>query len=205
MGYYLRVLSTSSLSVPLDALRGALHRDKLTATLDPEEEDAGGGWTSLLLAEGDHEFASIERTRVAPGELGESELDELSEEAGEGAPAVNGAWVVGFLQRVKTIYALQVLSDADADSGAGWESIRCVQNALWSFDEAILQADGEGFSNTDGYHVLWQFSDSAKGTWRMALVDDAGDWTRFVMELGDRGQRAAFLAGRLPEGVEIIE
>ena len=52
MGYYLRVLSTSAVAVPLDVLRAALTRDGLTATLDLEEDGVGGGWTSLLLSNG---------------------------------------------------------------------------------------------------------------------------------------------------------
>ena len=38
----------------------------------------------------------------------------------------------------------------------------------------ILQADGEGLSNEDGYHNLWQFPEDAAGAWNMAVLDATG-------------------------------
>jgi hypothetical protein len=68
----------------------------------------------------------------------------------------------------------------------------------------ILQADGEGFSNEDGYLILWQFADTVDGDWNMAVLDKDGSWIRFQMNLGDPEQRAAFLKGRVPEGAKIL-
>jgi len=67
----------------------------------------------------------------------------------------------------------------------------------------ISQADGEGFSNKEGSHILWQFSDTAQGLWEMAILDRTGRWQRFQMDLGDARQRAAFLEGYVPAGVQI--
>jgi hypothetical protein len=36
---------------------------------------------------------------------------------------------------------------------------------------------------------------------RMAVLNETGEWTKFQMDLGDRGHRRAFLAGEVPEGV----
>jgi hypothetical protein len=60
------------------------------------------------------------------------------------------------------------------DTERGWDAIHLVQSLLWSAADGILQADGEGFSNLDGYHILWQFSDSVKGPWNMAVLNDDG-------------------------------
>ena len=58
-----------------------------------------------------------------------------------------------------------------------------------------------GFSNEDGYHVLWQFSDDVDGDWWMAVLQD-GAWQRFKMDLGNESQRLAFKKGEVPDGVE---
>jgi hypothetical protein len=67
--------------------------------------------------------------------------------------------------------------------------------------EAIVQADGEGFTNEDGYHIIWDFSDQVTGPWWMAVLVN-GRWVPFKMDLANRGHREAFLAGRVPAGVE---
>ena len=66
-----------------------------------------------------------------------------------------------------------------------------------------MQADGEGFTNEDGYHILWQFGEEVEGPLKMAVLGEDGRWTEFEMDLGDRRQRAAFLAGQVPDGVRL--
>jgi hypothetical protein len=66
----------------------------------------------------------------------------------------------------------------------------------------IFQADGEGFSNEDGYHAVWQFSDRVSGPWWMGVLQD-DRWVHFEMELGDASQRAAFLRGEVPAGAKL--
>jgi len=84
----------------------------------------------------------------------------------------------------------------------GDEALQAVSDAIWARGEAILQGDGEGFTNDSGDHILWQFSDDVSGPWWMAVLRD-GAWVRFQMELGDARQREAFRAGRVPDGVKI--
>jgi hypothetical protein len=87
--------------------------------------------------------------------------------------------------------------------GDGWNAVHAIQGAIWTKSGGILQADAEGFTNEDGYHILWQFSDGAKGQWNMAVLDQ-GNWVAFKMNLGDPGQRKAFLEGRVPKGVRLL-
>lgn len=47
------------------------------------------------------------------------------------------------------------------DRDDGWDALDAVKNRIWSFAPSILQADNEGFSNEDGYHVLWQFTENS--------------------------------------------
>ena len=70
--------------------------------------------------------------------------------------------------------------------------LSAVKNRIWSFAPSILLADNEGFSNEDGYHILWQFSGSVNGPWWMGVLCD-DHWRHFRMDLGNREHREAFL------------
>ena len=165
--------------------------------LSLEEGDAAD-WTTLLLAHADGlEVAAIERNPVAEGTLGAEELAEFADEVESGQPETAVPWLTAFLKSVKTIYAFQHLSGTQRAPGD--EALRCVREAIWADGDAIMQADGEGFSNDDGYHILWQFSDRASGPWWMAVLQE-DRWVPFQMELGNPEHRRAFLEGKVPPG-----
>ena len=76
----------------------------------------------------------------------------------------------------------------------GSNALHALRSKLWERGDAIIQADGEGFTNEEGYHIVWQFSDSVSGPWNMGVLQD-GVWRHFSMDLGDPDHRAAFLKG----------
>jgi hypothetical protein len=96
---------------------------------------------------------------------------------------------------VKTIYAFQHLQGDETEEGSN--ALHALRTKLWERGDAILQADSEGFTNEEGYHIVWQFSDSVSGPWNMAVLQD-GVWRQFTMDLGDPDHRAAFLEGSVP-------
>jgi hypothetical protein len=160
-------------------------------------------WTQLVLHQPDGEkIAVIERDEVTPGSLGEGEIHEFIESVADGKPASAARWLQRYLPRVKVVYAIQILSGADR--GDGWEAVHSVQGELWGTLGGILQADLEGFTNDEGYHVLWEFNEEVEGPWSMAVLDENGRWIKFQMDLGDRSQRAAFLKGQVPLGAKMI-
>jgi hypothetical protein len=69
---------------------------------------------------------------------------------------------------------------------------------------AILQSDGEGFSNEAGYTILWQFSDGVTEAWNVGIITPVGQWLNFKMDLGNQAQREAFWRGELPAGAELV-
>jgi hypothetical protein len=142
------------------------------------------------------EIAVIERNLVRPGELGEEEIAEFLEEVSDLRPETAARWLEAYLPLVEAIYAFQLLSGADV--GEGWKAVHAIQSELWRRLGGILQADVEGFSNTDGHHIVWQFSDDVSGPWKMAVLDGNGAWVPFEMELGNRKHRKAFMAGKVP-------
>jgi hypothetical protein len=198
MAYYTRVLSKRVDCPSVEDLEAALRAERRKEVLSVQAGDSSN-WTSLVLAHpGGQEIAVIERESVEQGSGAADELAEFIEEIQDCKPQSGAAWLVSFLREVRTIYASQHLPGTQRTGGA--ESLRTVEEAIWARGDAVIQADNEGFTNEDGYHILWQFSDHATGPWWMAVRQNDA-WVAFQMELGDREHRRAFVDGRVPQGV----
>jgi hypothetical protein len=194
MGYYIRLLSPSEIVPDFATLRTSV-ATKPDISLSVEDGD-DSEWSQLLLAhDDDTPIASIERNVVRAGELGAEEIEEFLADIEDCRPTSAVEWLQKYLPTVKNIYAFQILSGTD--KGDGWAALYAVRDAINDAAGGIMQADGEGFSNEEGFHILWQFSKSAKGSWQMAVLQD-GNWVTFEMELSDRSQREAFLRGEVP-------
>jgi hypothetical protein len=199
MAYYSRVFAKATECPSVEVLQAALEANGRTAVLSLEE-GAASAWTRLVLRHPKGlEIAEIERSVVSDSTLGHDEVTEFIEDIQGCRPDSGAEWVRSYLARVRNVYAFQHLPGADRWRGI--ESLRIVAEAIRDFGGGIIQSDGEGFSNEQGYHVLWQFSDRVSGFWWMAVLQD-GRWIGFRMELGDNQHRQAFFEGRVPEGVE---
>jgi len=197
MGYYTRVLSKHADVPDFEELAAALLTDAIGASLSLEDSD-DGVWTSLLLSTPDGApIAYVERSAVVDDEDGADEIDEFLDELEDCRPVDGAAWVADYLRSVKVVYAFQHLDGADDDEG--FEALQALRAHIFDRTAGILQADGEGFTNEDGYQVVWQFADDVEGSWWMALLQN-GEWVTFQMELGDPDHRAAFQEGRVPSG-----
>ena len=197
MGYYIRLLSPSDALPSFEHLQASL-RSFGPVSLVVEEGDPAD-WKQLLIAHADETpIASIERDVVRPGELGAEEIAEFIDEIADGKPASAAAWLEDYLATVQCIYAFPILSGADKDDG--WSAVYAVRGAIQETAGGIVQADGEGSSNEEGFHILWQFSDGVKGAWWMAVLRD-GQWITFQMQLGNPRHRTAFLRGEVPAGL----
>lgn len=196
MPYYTRVLSRDGEFPPLDELAQFIRSEhpqfKLTFEEGTEDE-----WESLLLSGTDDvEVAVIERNPVFDGSLGQDEIAEFVEDIQDCKPKSGVEWLRNFLSQVKTIYAFQHLQGSETVDGSN--ALHALRSKLWECGDAILQADNEGFTNEEGYHIVWQFSDSVSGPWNMGVLQD-GVWRHFSMDLGDPDHRAAFLRGSVPD------
>ncbi|HKF45878.1 MAG TPA: hypothetical protein VKB38_00875 [Terracidiphilus sp.] len=202
MGYYTRVLSKHDDYPSFDELNEFIRSEhpscKLTIEEGTDEE-----WTSLLLSTGgDVEIAVLERNPVLDGSLGEGEIAEFIEETEDCKPVSGVQWLHEFLAEVKTVYAFQHLQGSDLEEGSA--ALHGLRSSLWERGESIIQADLEGFTNEDGYHIVWQFSDTVSGPWNMAVLQD-GTWHHFKMDLGDPGHREAFLNGEVPPDAASVQ
>lgn len=201
MAYRIRVLGTKPEQPDLDYLQNKLVESNSRAFLKLEAGTVAG-WSQLILSHPKGpEIALVEYNPVVEGELGREEFEEFIEEIDHYKPASAGHWLKKYLPQVKVIYALQLLSGTDV--GDGWSAVHAIQGAIWSKVDGILQADGEGFTNEEGYLILWQFGDKATGKWKMAVLDQ-GRWVAFEMELGNLDQRKDFAEGKLPRGAHLI-
>jgi len=197
MAYYVRVLAESDAVVPAGKFRARLRRESIDAVLQVTE-GSDDNWVALQLQHGDgDDIAVIERNLVDPGELGADEIAEFIEEVADLQPTSAARWLAHYLPTVKAIYAFQLLSGVD--DGDGWKAVQAMKGELWGRLGGIFQADGEGFSNTDGYHIVWQFPDDVSGSWNMAVLEGDGTWTPFEMDLGNPLHREMFMAGLVPE------
>jgi hypothetical protein len=195
VGYYTRVLSKHDDFPSFEELAQLISAEhpEYKLTIEEGREEA---WESLLLSGKDEvEVALLERNPVTDGSLGQDEIAEFIEETQDCKPKSGVQWLAEYLDEVKTIYAFQHLQGADTEAGSN--VLHALRSALWERGEAIIQADSEGFTNEDGYQIVWQFSDSVSGPWNMGVLQD-GIWHHFEMDLGDPDHRVAFLKGRVP-------
>lgn len=203
MGYHIRILGTQDADIHLDELLENLKADGLTAKLAFAEGDTPDRWTLLEVAnDKDDALAQIERNPIVEGELGQQELDEFREEVEDCEPASAAQWLTNFFDQVKVIYAFQMLNAAFEDDN--FNVVNSIRAKIWNRTGGIFQADAEGFSNEEGYHVLWQFSDNVSGEWSCAVLNSSGGWDTFIMDLGDKTQRKEFQDGKVPEKAKRI-
>ena len=199
MAYFIRVLGKDAHAVPLDVLRGALAASELPFSLRVLEGDERAWLAVELCSRNRREVARIRRIPLPEPPSAAPELRVLLETLVDERPESAAAWLSTYLCGVRVIYELEVLPEIDEASG--WSALHVVQGAIWEWAGGVLHSDGEGFTNENGYFILWRFQDDAHGPGNMAvLVDD--DWVEFEMDLGDPEQRTAFLEGRVPEGAQ---
>jgi len=116
MGYYIRVLGTQDRDIHVDELLDGLRADGLTAKLAFAEGEQASSWTILQIAneKGDM-LAQVERNPLIDGELGKGELEEFKEEIEDCKPTSAVQWLTSYFDKVKVIYAFQILNAAFAD------------------------------------------------------------------------------------------
>lgn len=197
MGYYIRILGIQDPVIYIDELRQLLAADGLAAEFEPDPNETSDKWTIVdILNDKGEPLVQLERNPVIEGELGQEEIDEFKEDVQDCKPKSAARWLTNYFEKIKVIYAFQMF-DAAFEEG-NFEIITAIKEGIWNKTKGILQADREGFSNEEGYHILWQFSDDVSGHWSCAVRNWLGKWERFVMDLGDLTQRQEFKAGKVP-------
>jgi hypothetical protein len=202
VGSYLSVLSPSEACVGLKGIRKRLADEAFDAAVVVADGDESN-WRHLEVSAASDKRALFDVFRHVVQKKGDDDHIESHLESIIGEkPASAARWLVDYMKRVRTIYTLEVLDIGAEGESEDWAIVWATQGAIVESAGGILQADGEGYSNDAQDHILWQFDEGATGTWRMAVLDERQRWQRFEMDLSDAAARAAFLAGRVPEGVK---
>jgi hypothetical protein len=197
MGYYIRVLGTNLDIGSLQSLRDNSRPAFLNVMQGTEDM-----WERIVLThESGQEIAVVEKNPVIAGQLGADELQEFIEEVAHFEPESAVSWLRDFLPTVKVIYAFQLLNGTDVNDG--WTSLHSLYSAVWKYAGGILQADGEGFTDEQGFTIVWQFEETVSGVWNMGSLQ-AGHWVHFEMNLGNEQQRADFKRGEVPRGAKML-
>lgn len=197
MGYYIRVLSKRSERMPFSDLRAQLAKAVAGVELELEDGDETE-WAQVLVK---HDGADVCELTFdlddGDDSLVREEAAEFVDEIQEAKPPSAVQWLSKYLEQVKSIYAFRILGGENID----WDVVGAAKEAVFSWAGGIIQADGEGFSNESGCHILWQFSPDVAGDWHMAVLDRDGRWIAFEMDLGRAEHRDAFFRGEVPPGV----
>jgi hypothetical protein len=203
MGYYIRVLGTSNPNIHIEELIRGLTAEGLIAKFNIDQNESADNWTVIRISNSDgNALMQIERNPVMEGELGGEEIEEFKDDIKEYKPNSAVKWLTKYFDKVKVIYAFQLL-DASIDEENS-SIVNSIKSTIWNKIGGILQADNEGFSNEDGYHILWQFPEEVTGEWNMAIRNFWGNWTNFKMDLEDKNQREEFSNGKIPKKAKLI-
>ncbi len=193
MAYYIRHFGIRDGKVSHKELTRAIQAANLPGSIHVDNKE-DGQWTAITVyAAKKTPAAYIERCAVAPGTIGEKAIQEFQEEIDELKPESAAAWVSEYLERVKVIYAVQLLEGIEHEDA--WPLLDVVQGAISDAVAGIMQADAEGFMNEMGEFITHDFPDGVDGLVRAAVLDAAGDWHAFDLDLANKKQRAAFRDG----------
>lgn len=202
MGYYIRVFGKKDPDIPISIIDKNL-KDVGLETSISIESGTNDNWNLIIISDkGGNEIVQIERNTTYGDSLGRDELIEFEEEIENCRPRSAVNWLKNFFKAVEVIYAFQVFDFSEHTKG--WDTIGQVKALIMNIAQGITQADYEGFSNEEGYHILWQFSDSVEGDWHMAVLNSSDEWIKFKMDLGNKAHRAAFMDGKIPQGVNPV-
>jgi hypothetical protein len=203
MEYYIRILGVRDPNIHLDTIMADFEKNNIQASINILEDQQPDNWDLIQVANKDDiVIAEIERNPVTEGEFGFEELNEFREQIINDKPTTAVEWLTDFFDMVKVIYAFQLFKNSfDAEN---YIIISAIRKLIRNMTGGILQADNKGFTNEEGYYILWQFSDSATGSNNMALRNDQGQWTTFSIDLDDKEQKEEFLNGTVPSKSKIF-
>jgi hypothetical protein len=197
MTYDVRLVSLSNHSVSIAQLQSLVDDCRLEVV-----EDDGCNWSQVLVTSlaGD-EICMLGRA----GKRGMArEIDWLLDDLRDRQPRSSAIWAANYLRSARALYGCSYLSFGLSSAHASVPS-----SLMWAIQTivggGILHAEGQGFSNEDGYQITWEFSDKVAGHRQMAVLGSSGRWHTFEMDLADARHRDTFRMGECPFGVEMLE
>lgn len=199
MAYYIRHFGLRDGKITEKDLGRAIQNEGVRGSVHVDAHEQGR-WTALTVHLAKKTpVAYIERCPVRAGTIGSRAVQEFLEDADELRPESGGAWVGNYLSRVQVVYAVQLLHGIEHEDA--WPLLDVVQGKISETIGGIAQADAEGFMNEVGEFITCDFPDGLEGLVRAAVLDAAGDWHAFDLDLADSAQRKAFRDGSIGRDV----
>jgi hypothetical protein len=197
MTYDIRLFGKASVAVSVLQLQSVFEACRFEV-LDGDD----ARWTQLLVtSRRGEEICLIERADKARMA---KEIDWLREELADCRPRSAAHWTRNYLFAARELYGCRYLS-----FGLSRDFVSIPSSVIWGLQEigggGIVHAEGQGFSNEEGYQITWGFSDRARGTRQVAVLDGDGRWQSFEIDLSDEREREAFKLGARPAGAELLE
>jgi hypothetical protein len=188
-------LHPSALEVALDGLNAAF-------TYSTETDPATGGVVQATFFYNEEEFLYLDRfDRADPDTAAdlEEEIQALRNELVFQRPESAARWVQQYLERVRTLYVLELLPNTDHDPKFD-DAIQAVESGLQEAVGGIYQSDLTCWANEDLFIVL-MFDDAPQPEIAEVAVRHADQWRCFQLNTRNPDHIAAFRNGVVPEGV----
>jgi hypothetical protein len=195
MSYFIRILGKKNPDITLDDLYSELKKRNLKANLEITEDKKPESWDLLKVTRGRGLMLTQIERNIKGEPLFEDEIEEFKSEITGFEPKTAIPWLLSFFEATKVIYAFEIQKDAHKDNN--FDVIDCIRDVIMSRTNGIIQADGEGFSNEEGDHILWQFEDEEiEGELFVAVLDNKGKWQKYEIELSNPTDQKKFKNGK---------
>ena len=197
MSEFARLITKSEKEINFGNIDEVLHGTDMELEV---EKDGNGNWRKIILKRNDfNQILSV----ITKAENLEDEKKLLIDGLKDSEPANAAEWVKEYIEEAKNIYKFEIMEGSEDQYG--WYTLESVREAIWEEVEGILQNDGEGYRNEEGFFIVWQFEYEVEGPYEAAVMDKKGKWHCFEMELENEEHVLQFKNGKVPQGLEILE
>lgn len=203
MGQIVRILTKDEKYIPLSEIRNYLYLKNLKCSLKLEY-GTEAEWKEVSVQCENVEIFFIERDNINDDAIAKKELKDFKKILKKATPASAAEWLQDYLEDVEVVYAIEIFPEI-ADY-SGFEVLSSVQNFIFKqLSSAIIQSNNEGFTNEDGFHILWQFtSKDIHGKCYSAILDRSGSWVPFILDLSNEDQILDFQDGIVPNDAALL-
>ena len=201
MAYSLRILGKVNPVITVNDIHEKLAEENLQADFHIQQGTADN-WTQIIFRSiKGTDLVLIEKTDIEPGARGEEQMQAFKDAVYGDKPDNAAAWLINYFDQIKVVYTLEMVSPEITEENY-WDIVTELKMLFWDNTHGIFLGDHDGFSNEDGFLILWHFDENASGSRYVGTLDENGEWVNYEIDLANEQQREQFLAGKLPENLE---
>lgn len=201
VAYSFRILGKVNPNITVSDIHEKLADESLQATFHIQRGVADNWEQIIFKSQRGTDLVLIEKTDIQPGAHGEEQMQAFKDAVYGDKPDNAAAWLINYFDQIKVIYTFEIVSPEIGEENY-WDVVTELKMLFWDTTQGIFQADHEGFSNEDGFLILWHFDEHAKGPRHVGTLDENGEWVNYEIELDNPQHRSDFLAGKLPDNLE---